>query len=286
MKLKKLLINTLLLGGIVATAFGVASCKKSDSNTLYVATKGGPSPFIYVDDNDKLAGYDIEVVEKAAELIDYKVEFTKTDEALTGTAAGLYDFTVNNWSYNESRAETYYFSYPYTKPGYTVVARKDRNIYATFEEWGEKHLTFGGSSTFNITSAIEKWNKNNPTKNVNVKYIDTDVPTQLLKLQNGDYDFIVIDVVMASQYKTTYADTFKDLQTLNISQEETNTNISKNTTSHLLFGKSKKGSEELRNKISEAIKTLKDDGTLLELSKKYFFGEDLTPSTEDFVYLN
>ena len=50
MKISKILINTLLLGGLVTASFGITSCQKSDSNTLYVATKGGPSPFIYVED--------------------------------------------------------------------------------------------------------------------------------------------------------------------------------------------------------------------------------------------
>jgi len=287
--MKNIFKKVLKLGALVLAAtlsiVGVTSCG-SGEKVLHVSTKGRPSPYISVDTNGKLYGYDIDVVTLAAQKIGYKVEFTITEEALSGAQAGVYDFTVNNWSYNEDRAAKYYYSYPYTKPSYSVVARKDAAIYTTFEEWGSNHLKFAASSQNNTTNAIEKWNTKNPDKKVEINYIEGDIPTLLLTLQSGGADFLIFDDVMVAEYVNTYADTFKTLQTAKISAEEVATNISNHLTSHLLFGKTVKGADELRKKISEAILELKTSGKLLELSKKYFNGVDLTPAESDFVYLN
>jgi polar amino acid transport system substrate-binding protein len=277
-------VGAVALAGV--SLFGTAACSKSKEKVLHVSTKGRPSPYISVDEKGKLYGYDIEVVNLAAEKIGYKVEYTITDDALAGAQAGIYDFTVNNWSYNDSRAETYYYSYPYTKPSYSVVARNNSSIYTTFEEWGTNHLRFAASSQNNTTNAIERWNEANPTKKVTINYVEGDIPTLLLKLQSGDADFLIFDDAMVAQYETTYAETFATLQTAQISDQEVKTNISEHLTSHLLFGKNVKGADDLRKKLSEAIYELKTSGKLLELSQKYFLGVDLTPDEEDFVYLN
>ena len=281
------IFGAILTGGIALAGLGALSSCKSDAKTLQVSTKGLPSPYIEVNKDGSLDGYDIAVVNAAAKKLDYKIKYTVTDEALTGAASGIYDFTVNNWSYNTTRAETYYYSYPYTKPSYDVVFKNGDTVYNTFEEWGTNHLTFASSSQNNTTTAIEKWNEANPDKQVNIKYIEGDIPTLLLALTSGQADFLIFDVAMVAKYQTTYADTFRTLQTEESTDEEVATNISEHLTSHLLFGKQAKKSKTLRDEFSKAIKELKEDGTLLELSKKYFDGADLTPDASDYeAYLN
>jgi len=284
--LKRVLLLS-AIGGIALTSLtSLTSCKK-DEKTLNVSTKGRPSPYIEVDNKGKLDGYDIAVVNAAAKKLDYKIKYTVTEEALTGAKTGIYDFTVNNWSYNLERAEDYYYSYPYTKPSYDVVFKKGDTVYTTFEEWGTNHLNFAASSENNTTIAIKNWNEKNPDKKVNINYIEGDIPTLLLQLTSGKADFLIFDVAMVAKYETTYKDVFKNLQTQEISDEEVKTNISEHLTSHLLFGKAAKNSEKLRDEFSKAIKELKDDGTLLELSKKYFDGANLVPDDSDYKkYLN
>ena len=52
-------------------------------------------------------------------------------------------------------------------------------------------------------------------------------------------------------------------------------NISKSTTSHLLFGKTEK-SDKLRKEVSEVIKALYNDGTLKRLADEWV-GIDIVP---------
>ena len=61
-------------------------------------------------------------------------------------------------------------------------------------------------------------------------------------------------------------------------------NISKSTTSHLLFPKNEK-SDELRKKVSNVIKELYEDNTLEKLANKWV-GINIVPNKEDFIYLN
>ena len=278
-----------LLGVAVASIalVGVASCGKDkdsdDVTTIYAATKGSPSPFITQTESGKLEGYDIEVLNEAFKLLpQYKLDLTVSDSALDQAATGLVNFTVNNWGYNTSRAETYYYSYPYTKTVYTFVTRKGEG-FSNFEDAAGKRVQSGTSGA--ATNAIQTWNKKYPDKKINIDYTETEILKHYQDVVDGVYDFTLDDLPVVNSYKAAYPELFENLE-ITVIDASNAENIVTATTSHLLFTKVG-GSEadKLRKDVSEAIKTLHDNGTLTRLSQE-IVGTDLNPTDADYKYLN
>lgn len=280
---------TKILGAAVASValVGVASCGKDNDGvtTIYAETKGAPAPFIYQDSNGKLQGYDIAVINEVFDrLPQYKLNLKISDSALTDAQTGLIDFTINNWSYNADRAKSYYFSYPYTRAKYGIYSANGTS-YSTFEEVAAAGKKVFGTVGLNTTNAIERYNEANPTNKITIEYTELDITAKLPYYISGEYVEIG-DLPVLNSYAKSYPEQFAQLTLTTLSDEYVSSSITSSATSHLLFGKVNKNSDSLRKEISEKIKELHDDGTLLRLANEWV-GVDITPSDSDYDhYLN
>ena len=280
---------TKILGAAVASValVGVASCGKDNDGvtTIYAETKGAPAPFIYQDSNGKLQGYDIAVINEVFDrLPQYKLNLKISDSALTDAQTGLIDFTINNWSYNADRAKSYYFSYPYTRAKYGIYSANGTS-YSTFEEVAAAGKKVFGTVGLNTTNAIERYNEANPTNKITIEYTELDITAKLPYYISGEYVEIG-DLPVLNSYAQSYPEQFAQLSLTTLSDEYVSSSITSSATSHLLFGKVNKNSDSLRKEISEKIKELHDDGTLLRLANEWV-GVDITPNDSDYEnYLN
>ena len=287
----------------------IAGCgKKEDSGKkkIVIETNGRPSPFIYTVDEEKdalyttkdgvfLAGYDIAVLVELFKLpafADYELDLSVSSNSLVDAQQGVIDATINNWSYNKERAESYLFSYPYTKSRYTITSALGTSINS-FEELADSGLIIYGGAGGNTTNAIERWNdtRKEGQSKINLQYTSVDMTVQLDEAIAGKVA-LIHDQPVILKYKDTYAEQFKKLSITVLADDETAKNITANNTSHILFGKTGAHSEEYRKLISEGIKTLYDNGTLAELGKKWIatvLGDEtvsVLPLESDFSYLN
>ena len=283
-KFGKLFLSAIAIGAVATT---LTSCKAKDDDgvtTIYAETKGLPAPFIYQDENGNLNGYDIAVINEVFDrLPQYKLDLRISDSALIDAQTGTIDFTINNWSYNSDRAETYYFSYPYTRAKYAFVSG-DGVAYSSFKQVALAGKKVFGSQGDNATNAIERWNENNPDYQIEIEYTGLDFVGKVPYYLSGEYVSLG-DTPVHNALAKEYPDTYGILTQTIISDEET-LYITSSATSHLLFGKVNSNSDALRKEISEVIKQLHDDGTLARLSIEYT-GVDLSPSDADYnSYLN
>ena len=279
---------TKILGAAVASValVGVASCGKDNDGvtTIYAETKGKPAPFIYQDSDGKLQGYDIAVINEVFDrLPQYKLKLTVSDSALTDAQTGLIDFTINNWSYNTDRAQSYYFSYPYTRAKYGIYSANGTS-YDSFEAVAAAGKKVFGTVGLNTTNAIERYNETHPTQKITITYTSEDITAKLPYFTSGEYVEIG-DLPVLNSYAQAYPTEFAQLTLTQIPDEYVSQNITTSATSHLLFGKVNKNSDSLRKEISEKIKELHDDGTLTRLANEWV-GVDITPNDSDYVYLN
>lgn len=267
--------------GVSAAGCGKkVSAEKADNKskkevTITAATSGNPKPYIFVDDKNKLTGYDIEVLKEAFKKIDgYKLKFETTDfgSIFTGLNSGKYQIGVNNFSYNEERGKSYLYSYPYDKIGYVFTTKKGSIPITSFKEAAGK--TTQGGTGVSITTAIEAWNEKNPDEAINFNYTDSDTIVGLKKVESGELDFSIIDVAMYKAYQDEYN---LDLQANEIPEDEAKL-IADNLYSYYILPKDQK---DLREKLDDALKELKADGTLTKLSKKWF-GQDTAPEKDKF----
>lgn len=93
-------------------------------------------------------------------------------------------------------------------------------------------------------------------------------------IEDGTTDLAIIDVAMYNAYQKEYN---YDVVANQISDEDAKA-IADNSYAYYIFPKDQ---EELRDKVDEQLKELKKDGTLTELSQKYF-GQDTAPEDDQF----
>ena len=242
--------------------------------TIKAATGGGPKPYVYVGDDNQPTGYDIEVLKAAFDLIpeyDLEIEVTDFPSVFAGLNAGNYQIGVNNFSYNEERAASYLYSLPYDKVSYVFVFGKDATPVKSFAE--AAGLSFEGGAGVSVTNAVESWNEKNPDAQINITYTEADTTVQLQHIQDGQTSFGIIDGPMYTAYVDEYG---FDIGKYDIPEEETKL-IADNLYAYYILPKDQ---TELRDKIDEAIKELKANGTLKTLSEQFFGGVDQSPEDE------
>ncbi len=258
-----------------ATESDVADSTSGDGVTVIKAATGGsPKPYITVDENDELTGYDIEVLKAAFELLpEYELEIEITDftSVFTGLTAGNYQIGVNNFSYNAERAENYLYSVPYDEISYVFVYKNGADPITSFASAAGK--TFENGAGVSVTNAVEQWNEKNPDEAINITYSDADTAVWLQHVEDGSVDFSIIDGPMYTAYIDEYG---FDLGKAEIPEDEASL-ISDNLYAYFILPKDQ---TELRDKLDAAILELKQNGTLKELSEEFFGGADQSPAEE------
>ena len=280
-KLASILAVT-LAAGVLATGCGSSSgsaSKDSSSDSgktvIKAATGANAKPYVYVGDDDKPAGYDVDVLNAVFDkLPDYELEYEVTDlgSVLSGLNSGNYQIGVNNFSYNEDRGASYLYSYPYDKISYVFVTKKGGKEIKSFED--AAGLSFEGGTGISVSNAVEAWNEKNPDKKIDITYTDADTAITLQHIEDGTTDLAIIDVAMYNAYQKEYN---YDVVANQISDEDAKA-IADNSYAYYIFPKDQ---EELRDKVDEQLKELKKDGTLSKLSQKYF-GQDTAPEDDQF----
>ena len=80
----------------------------SDVTVIQVGTLQNYKPWSYHDENDKLVGYEVEVIEAVDELLpQYEFEFNEgaQDANYTALETGVYQLVLSNAFYTDKRAE-------------------------------------------------------------------------------------------------------------------------------------------------------------------------------------
>lgn len=267
---------------VLAATTLLAACQKSSKNsdssekqkTIVVGTDADTKPFTYSDDG-KVTGYDIEVTKAVFEkLPEYKLKIEVTDfnSVMTGLDSGKYQVAANDIGWNEDRAEKYYFSYPISTSTYSVATRPDESVTKLSDLAGQKTEVFPG---VNYTQILEDWNKENPNKEIKINYADqVPLATRLGNVESGKFDFLLYDAISLN---TVIDEQGFDLKINAIDLESKDEHAGKE---YIAFSKDEQG-KELKDKYNKALKELEADGTLKELSEKFFKG-NYVPTAAEF----
>ncbi|MBR2122006.1 MAG: transporter substrate-binding domain-containing protein [Lachnospiraceae bacterium] len=231
-----------------------------NAGKFVVGIEGTYPPFTYHDENGDLAGYDVEVAQKIAEKLGVEAEFVEAawDSLLIGVDTGRFDTVINQVSITPERQEKYDFSDPYYFNARTVIVRGDDDRIKSEEDLkGMKVAT-------NLTNAYIGWLEERGAEIVGV---DTSGESAEMLL-SGRVDFTNFSQVVLNDYLKEHPDA--DLRVAFVipnSEAQVGVPI-------------RKGEERLLAKVNEILQELRDEGTLQELSIKYF-GEDFTHSVEN-----
>lgn len=173
--MRKGLFGKIITGAlIISLTLGFAGCGKAATNddgvkTIHAVTGGSPAPYITVDENGNYSGYDIEVLNAVFEkLPQYKLDLQTADfdAIFTGLTAGNYELAVNNFSYREERAETYYFSFPYDEITYVFVQRAGDEPLTSLKDAADRGYKIESNAGGNVTNANGRQIRVRPTETV------------------------------------------------------------------------------------------------------------------------
>lgn len=263
MKKISLLLVILML---VASISGCSSDNKQEEKdllaqikekgTIVIATEGMWKPWTYHDDDDILTGFDVELGKLIAEKLGVTAEFAESEfnSGLAGVDSKRYDIMINGIDITESRKEKYDFSDPYCYNHTALIVLKDNNDITSFEDLKGKKT----ANTLQSSYAALAESFGAEVTGVN------DFSETIQLLTTGRIDATLNDYMTYLDYMTSNPDA--NIKVATVYQDATSVAIVM-----------RKGEETttLREAINQALQELRDDGTLTNLSIKYF-GEDIT----------
>ena len=224
--------------------------------TLIVALEGAWQPWSYHDESDTLVGYDVEVSRAIAEKLGVEPEYVESDwdSLFAGMDAGRYDLVCNGVEVTDERSKTYDFTTPYGYIHTALAVKKDNDTITSFEDLKGKTTANSLASTY--MELAESYG-------ATVQGIDTLEETIQL-LAAGRIDATLNADVSFYDYLNVHPDA--DFKIVAQTEEA----------SHVAIPL-RKGEEtaSLREAIDKAIEELRAEGTLTELSEKYF-GQDIS----------
>ena len=238
------------------TAGGDLLSEIQAKGTITVAMEGTWAPWTYHDEDDNLVGYDVEVATKIAEKLGVEPQFIEGewDGLLAGLDAGRYDIMVNGVDITPERAEKYDFSTPYAFNRTAVITTKDNDSINTLEDLNGKNTANTISSTY--AQLAEQYG-------ATVTGVD-DLNQTFELLLSGRIDATLNAEMTYYDYMKEHPDANAKIAVLTDDANEVAIPM-------------RKGDETatLRTAIDTAIDELRADGTLKELSEKYF-GTDIS----------
>ena len=273
-KLAKKLTALSIIGAITVTSLvGCGGSTTEDSEDgvqkIIVGVPSTVENFGNLDENGELDGYEIAVLKAVDEkLPQYKFEYQASDfqNILLSLDTGKIDIGTHMYEYNDERAAKYL----YGEEGYIdfstyfIVPVDSQNT--TWDSLSGK-VVGNISETDNTSLIILDYNEQNPDKAINLDYygsVATEVVVQ--SLLEGRWDAITGLWWSVDQYNEDYGNGEEIVKY--------GDPIGTSLAYHLY---PKDGNhEELKEAVDGALKELKADGTLKEISEKYL-GLDITP---------
>lgn len=239
--------------------------KVQSAGTLVLGLDKAFPPMGYVDtQTGELVGFDIDLAKEACKHlgIELKLQPVDWDNKTAELNNGNVDCLWNGFSKTPEREKEFALSIPYMKNNQIILV-KSGSDYKGLDDL--KGKTVGVQADSSAETALnENPDFTNSLKDV-VK-ID-DYSKAVLEIQNGTIDAIAIDEIVARYYLTKNPDAYTILK------DEDGNDASLATEDYVIAFR--KSDIALKEKIEGALKEMAKDGTMAEISQKWF-SSDIT----------
>ena len=226
-----------------------------DSGRFVLGLDAGFPPMGFADEDGNIVGFDIDVAQAVCdklgvELVKQKIDWNEKETLLN---EGKIDCIWNGMSVSPARAETMNLSEPYMNNEMVFVVWGSSTIRSRSDLKGKLACVQDGSTAQEILEASELY------ADLRVKPLP-EIASMLEDLKRGNSDVAFLDSVAAYYL---IASGQKDYYVLpgNLAEEEYAVGF-------------RKGDQALRDRVQEILNELRQDGTLAEISVKWF-GSDI-----------
>lgn len=250
---------------LAALAIGFSTGAAADHNLLHsikergtirVGLEGTYPPFNYVNAKGELVGFEVDFAKALAERLGVEAEFvpTKWDGMLAGLATKRFDVIINQVTITPERKKRYDFTQPYTVSGMQIITREE--LQDQFQ--GAQDLA-GVAVGVGLGTNYQQWlNEHVPEADVRTYQDD---PTKLQDLRVGRIDAVINDRLMVGFL----------LEKSGGGIVAAGEPFAKQRAGIAL----RQGNPKLLEALNGAIDDMRQDGTLAEISNKWF-GIDVT----------
>ena len=225
--------------------------------TLIVGFDQDFPPMGFIGDDGEYTGFDLELAQEVASRLglEYKPQPIAWDAKDMELESGSIDCIWNGFTM-EGREDDYTWSDPYMDNSQVFVVRNDSGITSAADLAGKVVEVQIDSSGQKALEANEE------LTDTFAQLITTpDYNTAFMDLEQGTVDAICMDVIVAGYQ---------------IQEREADMTILEDEVASESYGIGfKKGNTELRDKVNDTLKEMAADGTLAEISNKWF-GTDVT----------
>lgn len=248
------MVFTMLVGCGTSEEAGDDAEATESKGTLTVGVGGEFYPFCF-SENDEIQGFEIDVLTEVAKRAGYEVEFTVSDfTGLIGMLdAGQVDTVGYSVAITDERVEKYDFSDPYVYSNYNVVTLKDSELKTIEDFVGKKvGVVMGGMGEVKLNELCE-------AENLDIEVVGYEGTAAM------DEDVMLgrIDGRLGPQIQTM----------ANIEKNDLDLVVTDATvffeTAGYPFPKDGAHDEMLAD-VNAALTAMREDGTLTEISMKWF----------------
>lgn len=224
---------------------------------MVVGMEGDWAPWSYHDtDSNEVIGFDADTARAIGEKLGVEVEIVEApwESLFAGLDDGRYDMVVNGVEITEERSEKYDFSEPYGYIHTALVVRGDNDDIHSFEDLsGKKTVNSIGSTYMELAESYGASAAGVSTLNDTIQNV-----------LDGRADATLNADVSIYDYMNQQPDA--DIKIAAVTEDASQVAIPM-----------RKGDESasFREAVNEAVRELKEDGTLAKLSEQYF-GSDIT----------
>lgn len=251
MPLTRKLNLTLTLAALSLSVASGLFAATAQAETLRVGMSGGYFPFTYVE-QDELKGFEVDVMNAVGELSGDDIEFvTASFSGLAGMLeSGRIDTIANQITITPEREAKYVFTEPYVYDGAQVVVRAGNDTIQGVEDLS------GKSVAVNLGSNYEQLLRELPNADeIDIRTYESNIEQDVAL---GRVEAFVMDRVSATQV----------ISERSLPLELAGQPFS--TIENALPFRDDEAGREQRDRIDAALAELRENGTLREISEKWF----------------
>lgn len=262
MKFKKWLAAAASLTALTLAACGgqtqtqtTPAASETSSNKVYrVAMNAEFAPFEAMDENQKVHGFDVDLINELAKAgnFEVKLEHKPWDSLFPALAAQDTDILISAITITDDRKQTMDFTEPYYQIKQVILVPKGKNIQSAEDL---KNLSKVGV----VTGQTGDFAAGKILGETNPKIARFETVTLLTKeVENGGVDAAISDSAVIANYIKNNGDKgFTMIEVPDFEVENYGIAV-------------RKGDKETLDLLNNALKTIKENGTYKEIESRYF----------------
>jgi L-cystine transport system substrate-binding protein len=251
---------TILLGFAQHTQ--AATPSSTTPKTVEVVVNSNGYPFSFLDDDNKISGYDgelLQIIEKR--LPDYKFHYNAVsrDAMVIGLSTGAYTLAANHFYLTKERAEKYNYSkQPTGISDLRLIIRDDDNQTHSLLDLAKNHKKLYPIHTNDARyTVIETYNQKHPDHKIDLQPSGEQTAADMFKsVASGEYDAVIYPIGAYLALKKTLDLNLKVSDSVGLFAN--------------IYLYNKATDKKLIQDVDQVLVDLKKDGTLAKLSQKWY----------------